>query len=84
MSTDTCANPDCSPGPIGGIRDHGVQSEELQLVGQMQGQGPVQHRFAAVACSKRCAAAVLTAAADADDMAPARTPDPFEDLLPGN
>lgn len=82
MSTDTCANPDCDPGPLGGTRDHWVQIEELRLVGEMRGQGPVQRRFAAVTCSKRCAAAVLTSAADADDAAAAREPNYFEDLIP--
>lgn len=71
MITDRCANPECDDNPDSGTRDRWVQIEEIQLVGETRGQGPMQRRFAAVACSKRCAIAVLTAAADADDAAAA-------------
>lgn len=43
----------------------------MQMVGELRGQGPEQRLFAPVTCSKRCAAAVLSAAADADDAAAA-------------
>jgi hypothetical protein len=39
------------------------------MAGELRGQGPVQHLFAAVACSKRCAVAVLTAALPEEDAA---------------
>jgi hypothetical protein len=43
------------------IRSHWVQIHEMEYTGPRQGEGEVQHLFAAVACSKHCAVAVLTA-----------------------
>jgi hypothetical protein len=68
-----CANPNCPSHAHSELTmsHHWVQIEELQF--QRVGDGPgatvgaVQHLFAATTCSKRCAAAVLTAAADAED-----------------
>lgn len=71
-----CANPECAEHSfLADTRNHWVQVEEVQLVGELRGQGPTQRRFAAVACSKRCAIAVLTAAADAEDAAKATESD---------
>lgn len=62
-----CVNPDC---PWSGVvmSSHWVQVEEVlvEQVGELgQSAGMVKREFAAVACSKRCAAAVLIAAAEA-------------------
>ena len=40
-----------------------------RLAGSHIGEGPVRRPFAAVTCSKRCAAVVLLAAVEADDEA---------------
>lgn len=73
---DNCANPDCTNQSFpANIRNHWVQIEEVHLAGQMQGEGPVQRRFAAVTCSKRCAIAVLSPIADAEDAAKAAESD---------
>lgn len=73
---DNCANTECAEHPLmANTRDHWVQVEEVRLVGELQGQGPAQRRFAAVTCSKRCAIAVLTAAADVEDAANAAEAD---------
>ncbi|MBC6456371.1 hypothetical protein [Actinomadura sp. HBU206391] len=60
-----CANADC-PSPTHSeltMSYHWVQVHEVYLQQVGQGESTVQqHRFAAVACSKACAAAVLTAA----------------------
>jgi hypothetical protein len=63
-----CANPECPNVQfVNDVRGHWVQVEEIRLAGELRGQGPVQRLFAAVACSKRCAIAVLTAALSTDD-----------------
>jgi hypothetical protein len=51
------------------MRHHWVQVQETDLVqaGQAESAGTVRHLFAAVTCSKRCAAAVLTAQVPAED-----------------
>ncbi len=60
-----CANPDC-PWSADVMSSHWVQVQEVRLeqVGADNSSGVVKHEFAAVACSKRCAAAVLSAAAE--------------------
>ena len=79
---DNCSNPECAEHPLmANTRDHWVQVEEVRLVGELRGQGPAQRRFAAVTCSKRCAIAVLTAAADADDAAKAAEPERISRLF---
>lgn len=71
-----CANPEClNHSFTSDTRQHWVQIEESRLVGELRGQGPEQRLFAAVACSKRCAVVVLSAAADADDAAAVAEPD---------
>lgn len=76
MITTSCGNPSCpNRGFSKDTRSRWVQVEETQLIGELRGQGPAQRLFAAVACSKRCAAMILTAASDADDAA--AEPDPF-------
>ncbi|MDN5918545.1 MAG: hypothetical protein L0I76_26180 [Pseudonocardia sp.] len=83
MIADSCANPDCTGGPLSGsTRDHWVQIEEVQLVGSMRGEGPVQRRFSAVTCSKRCAAVVLASAADVDDTMAARESERLDGMFP--
>lgn len=73
---DKCANPECPKSSFqASTRNHWVQIEEVRLVGQAQGEGPVQRQFAAVTCSKRCAIAVLTPDADAEDIAEAAESD---------
>ncbi|MDB4872829.1 MAG: hypothetical protein JWL97_3833 [Gemmatimonadales bacterium] len=77
----SCANPDCPSHSHSELTmsHHWVQVEELQF--QRIGDGPgattgvVQRLFAAATCSKRCAAVVLTAAADVEDAT--RPPSPF-------
>src|SRR5688572_7186624 len=65
-----CANPDCPEPPVlGRLTNDWVQVEQYSLAGSHIGEGPVRRPFAAVTCSKRCAAAVLVAAAEADDAA---------------
>jgi hypothetical protein len=66
-----CANPDCPNAellPLG-LQQHWVQVQEvvLQQVGERPSAGVVQHSFAAITCSKRCAVAVLTAQLPAED-----------------
>jgi hypothetical protein len=46
-----------------------VQVEEVKLVGQHRGEGPVQRPFAIVTCSKACAVKVLAAAVEAEELA---------------
>lgn len=83
MTHDSCANLDCDQGPLSGsTRDRWVQIEEVQLVGSMRGEGPVQRRYSAVTCSKRCAAVVLASAADVDDVVGARESKRRESLFP--
>lgn len=78
---DNCANPDCMEPPLlANTRVHWVQVEEVRLIGREIGEGPAQRRFAAVTCSKRCAIAVLTAAADAEDAAKATERDRMDRL----
>jgi len=51
-----------------GLRDHRVQIHEVARTDAgKQGETEVQHLFAAVTCSKRCAVAVLTAEIPAED-----------------
>ena len=71
-----CANPECPDAellPLG-LQSHWVQIEEvsLQQAGERPGAGAVQHSFAAITCSKRCAVAVLTAALAAVEAASER------------
>jgi hypothetical protein len=68
-----CANPECPNAdfhPLG-LDNQWVQIEELHLkqVGGQPGAGAIQHSFAAITCSKRCAVAVLTAELPAEDAA---------------
>lgn len=77
-----CANPKCpnaSLSPLG-LRGHWVQIEEisLQQVGESPSAGAVQHSFAAVTCSKRCAVVVLTAALPAEEAERERADKLFE------
>lgn len=66
-----CANSDCPDAHIAplAIEHHWVQVHEVQLqqAGQAASAGAVQHHFAAVTCSKRCAVAVLTAELPAEE-----------------
>jgi len=66
-----CANPDCPDAPYTDLAmpHHWVQVHEIELqqVGQSQSVGAVQHLFAAVTCSKRCAVAVLNAGLPAEE-----------------
>jgi hypothetical protein len=66
-----CANPACPDAPFAGlaIQHHWVQVQEVQLqqAGHAQSVGAVQHHFAAVTCSKRCAVAVLNAELPAEE-----------------
>lgn len=65
-----CANPDCADqGILGRLTNDWVQVEQYSLAGSHIGEGPVRRPFAAVTCSKRCAATVLLVSADADDAA---------------
>jgi hypothetical protein len=52
-----CANPDCPDRPLSDltIQSHWVQVREVAYTGSRRGEGEVQHRYAAVACSKRWA-----------------------------
>ncbi len=58
-------NPDCPDASLRELtmRHHWVQVQEIDLaqVGQAESAGTVRHLYAAVICSKRCAAAVLAA-----------------------
>ena len=51
------------------MRHHWVQVEEVKFAGDQAEQSVVQRPFAAVACSRRCAVVVLTAALPAEDAA---------------
>jgi len=66
-----CANPHCTNATITelAMRRHWVQVHEIELqqVGQAESAGIVQHLFAAVTCSKRCAIAVLNAGLPAEE-----------------
>ena len=66
-----CANPDCPDASLNGLTmpHHWVQVQETDLVqvGQAETAGAVRHLFAAITCSKRCAAAVLAAQAPAEE-----------------
>ena len=66
-----CANPDCPDASLSEltIRHHWVQVQEIDLaqVGQAESAGTVRHLYAAVTCSKGCAAAVLAAQVPAED-----------------
>lgn len=66
-----CANPECPDVDLSGLtmRHHWVQVHEIEMqqTGQTEMVGAVQHHFAALICSKRCAVAVLTAQLPAED-----------------
>lgn len=77
-----CANPDCPrSSSISNLtmKSHWVQVEEIQIqqYNDMPPQGVALRPFAAITCSKRCAAAVLTAQLAAEDAARARDEDLF-------
>ncbi len=66
-----CANPDCPDASLSEltVQHHWVQVHEIDLaqVGQAESAGTVRHLYAAVTCSKRCAAAVLAAQVPAEE-----------------
>ncbi len=66
-----CANPDCPDASLSELtmRHHWVQVQETDLpqVGQAESAGTVRHLYAAVTCSKRCAAAVLASQVPAEE-----------------
>src|SRR5215212_3482270 len=76
-----CANPECPDRPrIPGL-NHWVQSEEVEFTGSRRGEGPVRRLFAAVACSQRCAVAVMSAELPAKDAADAAVRQRLDDLF---
>lgn len=63
-----CANPECPNKEYGlDLNGHWVQVQELNVIRSPSNDGPIQHVFAAVTCSKRCAIEVLTPQLPAED-----------------
>jgi hypothetical protein len=78
-----CANPTCTKPNFNDLRQRWVQVEEVRLVGSQLGEGPVQRLFAAVTCSKQCAADVLVAAELAEESGRADVEAHINAMFPG-
>ena len=79
-----CANPECPNAAMSTwtMKSHWVQVHEVEYSGVREGEGVVQHQFAAVTCSKRCAVAVLTAALPAEQAAQQAAQEGMQRLFP--